>query len=186
MIVVDKVLEELVTQGVNALVQTVTDNVKLIRGIDSEIIDLTSDIETFNARLGEAFKNPRANDHNVLRVIVKKFRFVVNEAKDTIADYVVLNKRHGDNVFSKSLDRIPLCGKVSAYASDIKSIRAKMKAIRQEHERELLYLMQFEIKGQDSNVKTLQVTHQLFLSSTISNYYSIVFRYINMSYGIDG
>ncbi|XP_019187218.1 PREDICTED: uncharacterized protein LOC109181763 [Ipomoea nil] len=156
MIVVDKVLEELVTQGVNALVQNVTDNVKLIRGINSEIIDLTSDIETFNARLGEAFKNPRANDHNVLRVIVKKFRFVVDEAKDTIANYVVLNKRHGDNVFSKSLDRIPLCGKVNAYASDIKSIRAKMKAIRQEHERELLYLMKFEIRGQDNDVKTLQ------------------------------
>nr|GLL37184.1 uncharacterized protein LOC109181763 [Ipomoea trifida] len=156
MIVVDKVLEELVTQGVNALVQTVTDNVKLIRGIDSEIIDLTSDIETFNARLGEAFKNPRANDHKVLRVIVKKFRIVVDEAKDTIANYVVLNKRHGDHFISKSLDWMPLCGKVSAYASEIKSIRAKMKAIRQEHERELLYLMQFEIKGQDNNVKTLQ------------------------------
>nr|GMD42044.1 putative late blight resistance protein homolog R1B-8 [Ipomoea batatas] len=134
-----------------------TDNVKRVRGIDSEIIDLTTDIETFNARLGEAFKNPRANDHHVLRVIVKKFRFVVDEAKDTIANYVVLNKRHGDHVILKSWDRIPLCGKVSAYASDIESIRAKMKAIRQEHEKELLYLMQFEIKGQDNNVKTLQV-----------------------------
>ncbi|XP_019186559.1 PREDICTED: probable disease resistance protein At1g58390 [Ipomoea nil] len=153
-IIVDGVVEELVTQGVNSLVRIVSDNVTLVRGINSEIKDLTSDIQMFNARLVEASKNPRANDHQVLRLIVNKFRSVVNEAEDTIADYVVLKKKHGNNLFLKSLDKTPLCGKVNGYASEIQSIRRKMNAIRQEHEQELQYLMQYEIKDQDKAVKT--------------------------------
>ncbi|XP_019186677.1 PREDICTED: uncharacterized protein LOC109181382 [Ipomoea nil] len=160
MTIVDGVVEELVTQGVNSLVRIVSDNVSLVRGINSEIKDLTSDIQMFNARLVEASKNPRANDHQVLRLIVNKFGSVVNEAEDTIADYVVLKKKHGGSALSKSLDKIPLCGKVSAYASEIQSIRRKMNAIRQEHEQELQYLMQYEIKDEDMALKTF---HQVML-----------------------
>ncbi|XP_031103682.1 disease resistance RPP13-like protein 4 [Ipomoea triloba] len=155
-IIVDGVIEELVTQGVNSLVRIVSDNVTLVGGINSEIKDLTSDIQMFNARLIEASKNPRANDHQVLRLIVNKFGSVVNEAEDTIADYVVLKKKHGHSALSKSLDKIPLCGKVSGYASEIQSIKTKMNAIRQEHEQELQYLMQYEIKDEDKALKTFQ------------------------------
>nr|GME07816.1 putative late blight resistance protein homolog R1B-8 [Ipomoea batatas] len=156
-IVLDKVIEELVTQKVTALVQTVEDNVKLVRGIDSEIKDLSSDIETFNARLVEASKNPRANDHQVLRVVVKKFTSVVNEAQDTIANYVALKKKHGDDVLSKSLDKIPFCGKINAYANEIQSIRAKLDKINKVHENELLYLMMYEIKDRNKAETTLQI-----------------------------
>nr|GLL37185.1 uncharacterized protein LOC109181763 [Ipomoea trifida] len=154
MTIVDGVVEELVTQGVNSLVRIVSDNVTLVRGIDSEIKDLTSDIQMFNARLVEASKNPRADDHQVLRLIVNKFRSVVNEAEDTIADYVVLKRKHGNHFFLKSLDKTPVCGKVNGYASEIQSIRTKMNAIRQDHEQEVQYLMQYEIKEQDKAVKT--------------------------------
>nr|GMD42042.1 putative late blight resistance protein homolog R1B-8 [Ipomoea batatas]GMD58418.1 putative late blight resistance protein homolog R1B-8 [Ipomoea batatas] len=170
-IVVDTVLEDQVAQGVNALVRIVSDNVTLVRGINSEIKDLTSDIQMFNARLIEASKNPRANDHQVLRLIVNKFRSVVNEAEDTIADYVVLKKKHGNNFFLKSLDKTPICGKVNGYASEIQSIRTKMNAIRQDHEKEVQDLMQYEIKEQDKAVKTF---HQQL-------------KYLNVwPYGIDG
>ncbi|XP_031103702.1 uncharacterized protein LOC116007226 isoform X2 [Ipomoea triloba] len=156
-IVVDKVLEDQVAQGVNALVQTVAYNVKLVRGIDSEIKDLTSDIETFSARLIEASKNSWATDHHVLRVVVKKFRNVVNEAQDTIADYVALKGKHVDNVFSKSLDKIPFCGKIKDFASEIQSIRAKLAKIRQDHGKELLQLMTYKINEQNKGLLTLQV-----------------------------
>ncbi|XP_031102498.1 disease resistance protein RGA2-like [Ipomoea triloba] len=156
-IVVDKVLEDQVAQGVNALVQTVAYNVKLVRGIDSEIKDLTSDIQTFSARLIEASKNSWANDHQVLRVVVKKFGTVVNEAQDTIADYLALKGKHVDNVFSKSLDKIPFCGKIKDFASEIQSIRAKLAKIRQDHGKELLHLMTYKINEQNKGLLTLQV-----------------------------
>ncbi|XP_031101754.1 uncharacterized protein LOC116005648 [Ipomoea triloba] len=156
-IVVDKVLEDQVAQGVNALVQTVAYNVKLVRGIDSEIKDLTSDIQTFSARLIEASKNSWANDHHVLRVVVKKFGNVVNEAQDTIADYLALKGKHVDNVFSKSLDKIPFCGKINDFASEIQSIRAKLAMIRQDHGQELLQLMTYKINEQNKGLLTLQV-----------------------------
>nr|GME11067.1 putative late blight resistance protein homolog R1B-8 [Ipomoea batatas] len=158
-IVLDKVLEDQVTQGVNALVQTVAYNVKLVRGIDSEIKDLTSDIQTFSARLVEASKNSWANDHHVLRVVVKKFRTVVNEAQDSIADYVALKEKHGDNnAFTKSLDKIPFCGKIHDYASEIQSIKAKLDKIWEDHGQELLYLMTHKINEQN---KAAQPTLQL-------------------------
>nr|GLL37187.1 uncharacterized protein LOC109181375 isoform X1 [Ipomoea trifida] len=156
-IVVDKVLEDQLAQGVNALVQTVAYNVKLVRGIDSEIKDLTSDIQTFSARLIEASKNSWANDHHVLRVVVKKFGTVVNEAQDTIADYLALKGKHVDNVFSKSLDKIPFCGKINDFASEIQSIRAKLAMIRQDHGQELLQLMTYKINEQNKGLLTLQV-----------------------------
>nr|GMD46746.1 putative late blight resistance protein homolog R1B-8 [Ipomoea batatas] len=156
-IVVDKVLEDQLAQGVNALVQTVAYNVKLVRGIDSEIKDLTSDIQTFSARLIEASKNSWANDHHVLRVVVKKFGTVVNEAQDTIADYLALKGKHVDNVFSKSLDKIPFCGKIKDFASEIQSIRAKLAMIRQDHGKELLHLMTYKINEQNKGLLTLQV-----------------------------
>nr|GMD42049.1 putative late blight resistance protein homolog R1B-8 [Ipomoea batatas] len=155
-LVVDKVLEDQLAQGVNALVQTVAYNVKLVRGIDSEIKDLTSDIETFSARLIEASKNSWASDHQVLRVVVKKFRNVVNEAQDTIADYVSLKGKHVDNFFSKSLDKIPFCGKINDFASEIQSIRAKLAMIRQDHGQELLHLMKCKINEQNKGLLTLQ------------------------------
>lgn len=156
-LVVDKVLEDPLAQGVNALVQTVAYNVKLVRGIDSEIKDLTSDIQTFSARLIEASKNSWANDHHVLRVVVKKFGTVVNEAQDTIADYLALKGKHVDNVFSKSLDKIPFCGKINDFASEIQSIRAKLAMIRQDHGQELLQLMTYKINEQNKGLLTLQV-----------------------------
>ncbi|XP_031103713.1 uncharacterized protein LOC116007230 isoform X2 [Ipomoea triloba] len=155
-LVVDKVLEDQLAQGVNALVQTVAYNVKLVRGIDSEIKDLTSDIETFSARLIEASKNSWANDHQVLRVVVKKFRNVVNEAQDTIADYVALKGKHVDNVFSKSLDKIPFCGKINDFAREIESIRGNLAKIRQDHGQELLHLMTYKINEQNKGLLTLQ------------------------------
>nr|GMD45514.1 putative late blight resistance protein homolog R1B-14 [Ipomoea batatas] len=155
-IVVDKVLEDQVTQGVNALVQTVAYNVKLVRGIDSEIKDLTSDIQTFSARLVEASKNSWASDHHVLRVVVNKFRNVVNEAQDTIADYVALKGKHVDNVFSKSLDKIPFCGKINDFASEIESIRAKLAMNRQDHGQELLHLMTYKINEQNKVRPTIE------------------------------
>ncbi|XP_019186667.1 PREDICTED: uncharacterized protein LOC109181374 [Ipomoea nil] len=156
-IVLDKVIEELITQKVIALVQTVEDNVKLVRGIDSEIKDLSSDIETFNARLVEASKNPRANDHQVLRVVVKKFTTLVNEAQDTIANYFALKKKHGDDVLSKSFDKIPFCGKINVYANEIQSIRANLDKINKVHENELLYLMKYKMKDRNKAETTLQV-----------------------------
>ncbi|XP_019186670.1 PREDICTED: uncharacterized protein LOC109181375 isoform X2 [Ipomoea nil] len=156
-IVVDKVLESQVNQGVNALVETVAYNVKLVRGIDSEIKDLTFDIETFNARLVEASKNSWASDHHVLRVVVNKFRNVVNEAQDTIADYVALKGKHVDTLFSKCLDKIPFCGKINHLASEIQSIRAKLAMIRQEHGQELLQLMKYKINEQNEGLLTFQV-----------------------------
>nr|GMC60874.1 putative late blight resistance protein homolog R1B-14 [Ipomoea batatas] len=164
-IVLDKVLEDQVTQGVNALVQTVAYNVKLVRGIDSEIKDLTSDIQTFSARLVEASKNSWANDHHVLRVVVKKFRTVVNEAQDSIADYVALKEKHGDNnAFTKSLDKIPFCGKIHDYASEIQSIKAKLDKIWEDHGQELLYLMTHKINEQN---KAAQPTLQLQAQPTV-------------------
>nr|GMD42810.1 putative late blight resistance protein homolog R1B-8 [Ipomoea batatas] len=168
-IVVDKVLEDQVAQGVNALVQTVAYNVKLVRGIDSEIKDLTSDIETFSARLVEASKNSWASDHHVLRVVVKKFGTIVNEAQDTIADYVALKGNHVDNVFSKSLDKIPFCGKINDFASEIESIRAKLAVIRQEHGQELLHLMTYKINEQNKGLLTLQVPQKLLSNYHIPN-----------------
>ncbi|XP_019164821.1 PREDICTED: uncharacterized protein LOC109160983 isoform X2 [Ipomoea nil] len=142
-IVLDKVVEEVATKAVNELVQIVAKNIKLIVGIDSEIVDLTSEIETFNARLLDASKIPRAKELQVMKVIVKKFRTVVNEAQDAVAKYISEKKNHEEKTFTKCLDKVSHFGKVNVCASEIQSLRTKMNAIRQDHEKDLLSLTNY-------------------------------------------
>nr|GMD21240.1 putative late blight resistance protein homolog R1B-14 [Ipomoea batatas] len=151
-IILDKVAEEAVTRAVNKLVQTVADNLKLVSGIESDIIHLTSDIETFNARLMDASMNPRANEFELLDVVLKKFRFVTDEAQDVITEYITLKKKHEDNVLAKLLDKNPLpfcgfcglCGKVKGYASKIQLVRTMVNTIRQDHEVDLRCLTNYQ------------------------------------------
>nr|GMD19923.1 putative late blight resistance protein homolog R1B-8 [Ipomoea batatas] len=137
----------------------------MVFAIDSEIIDLTSDIETFNARLVDASKTPRAKELQVMKVIVKKFRAVVDEAKDAIDKYFAEKKSHEDRTFTKCFDKVPHLGKVNAFATEIQSIRTKVNAILQNHERDLLFVMQYptrpvvekeEVVGFDGDLKTIK------------------------------
>ncbi|XP_019164693.1 PREDICTED: uncharacterized protein LOC109160889 [Ipomoea nil] len=147
----DTAIEDVASRAVSELVQFVAKHMDLVVGIDSEIIDLTSDIETFNARLVDASKTPRANDLQVMKVIVKKFRFVVDEAKDAIDKYFAEKKNHEDKTFTKCFDKLPHYWSVNAFASEIQSIRAKVNAIIQNHERDLLFIMQCPNSGQNNH-----------------------------------
>nr|GMD15306.1 putative late blight resistance protein homolog R1B-14 [Ipomoea batatas] len=147
----DTVVEDVASKAVNELVQFVAKNVNLVVGIDSEIIDLTSDIETFNARLVDASKTPKAKELQVMKVIVKKFRAVVDEAKDAIDKYLAEKKNHGDKTFTKCFHKLPHYGKVNAFATEIQSIRTKVNAILQNHERDLLFVMQYPNSEQNND-----------------------------------
>nr|GMD13587.1 putative late blight resistance protein homolog R1B-8 [Ipomoea batatas] len=149
-IVLDKVVEEVATKAVNELVQIVAKNIKLIVGIDSDIVDLTSEIETFNARLLDASKIHRAKDLQVMKVIVKKFRTVVNEAQDAVAKYISEKKNHEEKTFTKYLDKVQHCGKVNVCAREIQSLKTKMNAIRQDHEKDLLSLTNYPNSDQNT------------------------------------
>nr|GLL39547.1 putative late blight resistance protein homolog R1B-8 [Ipomoea trifida] len=130
--------------------------------------DLTSDIETFNAQLVDASMNPRANQLQVVKVVVKKFRAVVNEAQDAVAKYIALNKKHEDNALAKCLDFIPfpVCENTNVHA-----IRTKVKALFQVHEKDLVSLVSYKNNAQDNNgLKPLQVPQKLFLT-----YHHIIF-----------
>nr|GMD13618.1 putative late blight resistance protein homolog R1B-8 [Ipomoea batatas] len=151
----DTVVEDIASKAVNELVQFVAKNVNLVVGIDSEIIDLTSDIETFNARLVDASKTDRAKELQVMKVIVKKFRAVVDEAKDAMDKYLAEKKNHGDKTFTKCFN-LPHYAKVNAFASEIQSIRAKLNAILQNHERDLLLVVKNPSTGEKKDEPHLQ------------------------------
>ncbi|XP_031100484.1 uncharacterized protein LOC116004534 [Ipomoea triloba] len=139
----DKVVDDVASKAVSELVQFVAKNFNLVVGIESEIIDLTSDIETFNARLVDASKIPRAKELQVMKVIVKKFRAVVDEAQDAVDKYLAEKKNHEEKTFTKCLDKVPHLGKVNASASEIQTIRTKVNAIFQNHEKDLLFVMKY-------------------------------------------
>ncbi|XP_031100764.1 uncharacterized protein LOC116004742, partial [Ipomoea triloba] len=158
-LVLDKVVEEVASKAVNKLVQTVAANIDLVSGISSAVQHLTSDIETFNARLLDVSKNQSASDLHILRVAVKKFRAVVNEAQDAVAKYIDLNKRHQDNnALAKCFHKIPVpvCGNINVCAKEIKCIREKMKELLQAHEQDLISLMNYQTNEQDNALQPLQ------------------------------
>nr|GMD35126.1 putative late blight resistance protein homolog R1B-8 [Ipomoea batatas] len=156
-IVLDKVVADLASKVVNKFVQTVAANIDLVSGIGSAIADLTSDIETFNARLVDVSKNQDASELQVLRVVVKKFRTVVDEAQDAVAKYIALNKKHEDNGVSKCFNKIPVpvCGNINVHAKEIQSISRKMNKLLQTHEKDLISYMTYK-SGQDNDMQPLQ------------------------------
>ncbi|XP_031099670.1 putative late blight resistance protein homolog R1B-16 [Ipomoea triloba] len=157
-IVFDKVVEDLASKVVNKFVQTVAANMELVSGIGSAIADLTSDIETFNARLVDVSKNQNASGVQVLRVAVKNFRIVVDEAQDAVAKYIALNKKHEDNAAAKCFDKIPypVWGNINACAKEIQFIRGKMNKLLQTHEKDLISYTNYQSMGQDKDMQPLQ------------------------------
>nr|GMD15304.1 putative late blight resistance protein homolog R1B-8 [Ipomoea batatas] len=154
----DKVVEDVASKAVSELVQFVAKNFNLVVGIETEIIDLTSDIETFNARLVDASKIPRAKELQVMKVIVKKFRAVVDEAQDAVDKYLAEKKNHEEKTFTKCLDKVPHLGKVNAFASEIQTIRTKVNAIFQNHEKDLLFVMKYPNNGEYNDQSHFQQT----------------------------
>ncbi|XP_019187593.1 PREDICTED: putative late blight resistance protein homolog R1B-8 [Ipomoea nil] len=128
---------EAIEQEVNMVHQKIEDNVNWACDIMSEIMDMMT---TFTEYLVKACKNPKANKHRVLKVIVKKFQIVVNETMNTVSKYFAQEKKHGNNALAKSLDKIAHCGKPNAYASEIQSIKEKVKRISEDHTKDLLHL----------------------------------------------
>nr|GMD40376.1 putative late blight resistance protein homolog R1B-8 [Ipomoea batatas] len=143
--VFDKVIED-VKVVVNKLVQIVEESSCYLESVHAaEIKDMTSHILTFIEKLVEACKNPNANEHRVLRVVVKKFRMLVNEAQDAVAHYFALEKKHrGKHLLQKQLDNFAFFTKVDVYAGKIQSINAKMKRIGKDHDKDLLYLLDYK------------------------------------------
>nr|GLL32155.1 putative late blight resistance protein homolog R1B-8 [Ipomoea trifida] len=130
-LVLDKVVQDVASKAVNKLVQTVAANIDLVSGIGSAIEDLTSDIETFNARLLDVSKNQNSSDLHVLRVAVKKFRAIVNKAQDAVAKYIALKKRHEDNALAKCFHKIPVPpvveeGNATGFEDQVKTLEARL------------------------------------------------------------
>nr|GMC58078.1 putative late blight resistance protein homolog R1B-8 [Ipomoea batatas] len=143
--VFDKVISEGVEQAVNTLNQTVKDNiVNPVCDIESEINNMTSHIKAFTDNLLKACKNPMANKHRVLRVILKRFRLLVNEANDAVGNYFAMETKHGQNSLPKSFHKIPFREKVNIYTSEIQSISAKVNTIRRDHGKDLIYLQDYK------------------------------------------
>nr|GMD15282.1 putative late blight resistance protein homolog R1B-8 [Ipomoea batatas] len=159
-IVFDKVVEDLASKVVNKFVQTVAANMELVSGIGSAIAELTSDIETFNARLVDVSKNQDASELQVLRVVVKKFRTVVDEAQDAVAKYIALNSKHEDKYVAKCFDKTPypFCGNINVHAEEIQSISRKMNKLLQTHEKDLISYMNYQSKEQDKDMQPLQMS----------------------------
>ncbi|XP_019186674.1 PREDICTED: disease resistance protein RPP8-like [Ipomoea nil] len=105
---------------------------------------MTSHIKTFTEKLVEACKNPKANEDRVLRLILIKFRTLVNEANDAVATYFALEKNNGENVWAISFDKILFRGKLNMYATEIQSISAKVKTIGKDHGKDLTYLLEYK------------------------------------------
>lgn len=124
-----------VSNRVDRVVDSVARNVEWSGGLDSEIKDLTSHIETFNARLLEAYKKNPFGSVNFS--MVKKFRTIVDEAENAVENYLGLKKKlHEHKSFTIFLD--PRYGrKVKSCASKIQSLKTKMNMLRQEHENDL-------------------------------------------------
>nr|GMD13584.1 putative late blight resistance protein homolog R1B-8 [Ipomoea batatas] len=151
-------VEDLASKVVNKFVQTVAANMELVSGIGSAIADLTSDIETFNARLVDASKNQDASELQVLRVAVKKFRTVVYEAQDAVDKYISLKQKHEHNGVAKCFDKlpVPVSGNINVCAKEIQSIRRKMNKLLQTHEKDLISCIHYQSKGQDNDMQPLQ------------------------------
>nr|GMD42041.1 putative late blight resistance protein homolog R1B-14 [Ipomoea batatas] len=122
--------------------QKIEDNVNGVCDIVSEIKDMTSQIKMFMEDLVKACNNPNANEHRVLEVIVKKFKILVHEASDAVTNYFAHEKKHGNNALAKSLNKIAHRGKPNSYASEIQSIKEKVKRISEDHTKDLLHLLE--------------------------------------------
>ncbi|XP_019186672.1 PREDICTED: putative late blight resistance protein homolog R1B-14 [Ipomoea nil] len=135
----DKVIKK-VEHAVNKLEDMVGDNVHLVSDImKSEIEEMTSQIKTFTGSLLVACKSPLANEHRVLRVIVKKFETHVQEARDAVRNYFAQEKKHG---LAKSFDKIRVCGKLNNVASEIQSINNEVKTLSEDHKEDLRHLQE--------------------------------------------
>nr|GMD65994.1 putative late blight resistance protein homolog R1B-8 [Ipomoea batatas] len=186
----DKVIKE-VEQAVNMLVQTVEDNnnVSLVSDImKSDIEDITSQIKMFTENLVKVCENPRANEHYVLRVIVKKFRTLANEAMDAVPNYFAQEKKHGENPLAKAFDKIRLCRKLNV-ASEIQSIKEKVKTIRKDHDEDLRHLL--EDYNKHSDLPPLKVPQKIYYIPKLSYFKLLVsiitiqdhiLAYINMEF----
>nr|GMD45254.1 putative late blight resistance protein homolog R1B-14 [Ipomoea batatas] len=169
----DKVIEK-VEEAVNMLVQTVEDNVNLVSDImESEIEGMISQIETFTESLVVACKNPQASEHRLLRLIVKKFGTHVDEARDAVAKcYFAQEKKHG---LAKAFDKIRLCGKLNNVASEIQSIKEKVKTICEDYN-DLRHL--WEDYNEHSDLPPLKVPQKIysliiiFQITCFNNYYT--------------
>nr|GMD16642.1 putative late blight resistance protein homolog R1B-8 [Ipomoea batatas] len=148
-IVFDKVVEDVASKVVNKFVQTVAANIELVSGIGPAIADLTSDIETFNARLVDVSKN---------QDICQRTPSSESRAQDAVAKYIALNKKHQDNAVAKYLDKlpVPVYGNINVCAKEIQSIRGKMNKLLQTHEKDLISYMNYRSMGQDNDMKPLQ------------------------------
>ncbi|XP_031101753.1 uncharacterized protein LOC116005647, partial [Ipomoea triloba] len=152
----DNVIEK-VEQMVNMLVQTVGDNINLVSDImKSEIEDMTSEIKRFTESLVVACKSPLANEHRVLRLIVTKFGTHVNEARDAVANYFAQEKKHG---LAKAFYKIRLRGKLNNVASEIQSVKEKVKTICEDHKEDLRHLQ--EDYNKHSDLPPLKVRAEL-------------------------
>nr|GMD27080.1 putative late blight resistance protein homolog R1B-8 [Ipomoea batatas] len=85
-------------------------------GLYSELKEITLDIETFNARLQEAYKNPCAS---VDVLMVKTFRNIVNEAQDGTCKYLSLN-----------MDKTLIKCWVPRYTTKVESCESIIKSVR--------------------------------------------------------
>nr|GME07817.1 putative late blight resistance protein homolog R1B-8 [Ipomoea batatas] len=155
-----------IEQEVNMLHQEIEDNVNGVCDIVSEIKDMTSQIKMFMEDLVKACNNPNAN--RVLEVIVKKFNILVHEASDAVTNYFAQEKKHGNNALAKSLNKIAHRGKPNSYASEIQSIKEKVKRISEDHTKDLLHLLEDYNKLRDMRLP--KVPRKLFQNYYISNY----------------
>ncbi|WMV28170.1 hypothetical protein MTR67_021555 [Solanum verrucosum] len=114
---------------VENLMQLLIDNADLILGIKGEVENLLRDLNDFNAFLKQAAKSRRENE--VLKEMVKKIRKVVNDAEDSIDKFVIEAKRHDDkNKFAQWI-HITHVARAKGVADEIKSIRERVKEIRE-------------------------------------------------------
>nr|GMD42043.1 putative late blight resistance protein homolog R1B-8 [Ipomoea batatas] len=146
MTVIDKVIED-IKVVIEKLVKIVDENLVCYGPLESEqaeIQDMTSLIQGFKEKLVKACKNPYANEHRVLRVVVKKFRLLVNEAWDAVDNYFALEKKHqGKHLLQ--FDNFAYLAKPRVHVSKIQSIRAKMKRIGKDHDnQDFLYLLDYK------------------------------------------
>lgn len=109
------------------LMQLLRDNEELIIGIKDAAENLLEDLKEFDVFLKKAAAYNSEN--KILKELVKKIRSVVNAAEDAIDKFVIESKLHKDKGVSRLLD-LTHYKRVRDVASEIKSIREKVKEIR--------------------------------------------------------
>lgn len=114
---------------VENLMQLLIDNADLILSIKGEVEDLLRDLNDFNAFLKQAAKSRKENE--VLKEMVKKIRKVVNDAEDSIDKFVIEAKRHDDKNKFLQWFHLTHVARAKGVADEIKSIRERVKEIRQ-------------------------------------------------------